>query len=47
MTADTGDARRRHYLAAGCDGYLAKPVTPDSIAAALSSISTGRRAGAV
>ena len=47
MTADSGDARRKHYLAAGCDGYLAKPVTPDSIAAALSAIATRRPAGAV
>jgi signal transduction histidine kinase/ActR/RegA family two-component response regulator len=33
MTADAGAAKRDHYLSAGCDGYLAKPVTPERIAA--------------
>ena len=43
MTADTGEVPRAAYLAAGCDGYLAKPVTPDRIAAALSSALALRR----
>ncbi len=46
MTADTGDVRRGHYLAAGCDGYLAKPITPERIATTLSSILTAPQAGA-
>ena len=43
MTADTGEVPRAAYLAAGCDGYLAKPVTPDRIAAALSAALAARR----
>eukprot|EP01031_Cornospumella_fuschlensis_P008645 gene8645-10656_t len=32
MTADATEAHRRRYLAAGMDGYLAKPLTPESVA---------------
>ena len=45
MTADAGAAKRALYLEAGCDGYLAKPVTPERIAAALSSTLAARQAG--
>jgi CheY-like chemotaxis protein len=31
MTADATDAHRRRYLDAGLDGYLAKPLTPESV----------------
>lgn len=31
MTADATDAHRRRYLEAGLDGYLAKPLTPESV----------------
>ena len=44
MTADGGEAARARYLAAGCNGYLAKPITPDSIATALSSATLARAA---
>jgi CheY-like chemotaxis protein len=32
MTADATEAHRRRYLAAGMDDYLAKPLTPESVA---------------
>ena len=32
MTADATEEHRRRYLAAGMDGYLAKPLTPESVA---------------
>lgn len=35
MTADAMDDQRDGYLAAGLDGYIAKPVTPDRIASEL------------
>lgn len=35
MTADATDAHRRHYLAAGLDDYLAKPLTPETLTAVL------------
>ncbi|MCE6961470.1 response regulator [Cereibacter sphaeroides] len=35
MTADAMEDQRDGYLAAGLDGYIAKPVTPDRIAAEL------------
>lgn len=31
MTADATDAHRRRYLDAGLDGYLAKPLTPETV----------------
>ena len=31
MTADATEAHRRQYLAAGMDGYLAKPLTPEAM----------------
>lgn len=31
FTADTGVADRQHYLDAGCDGYMAKPVSATSL----------------
>ena len=31
MTADATDTHRRTYLAAGLDGYLPKPLTPESV----------------
>ncbi|MGQ0564286.1 MAG: hypothetical protein ACT4OK_04365 [Gemmobacter sp.] len=46
MTADAGEARRAAYLAAGCDGYLAKPVTPDRVAATLAAVMGAGRVGA-
>ena len=45
MTADAGGVQRAQYLAAGCDGYLAKPVTPERIAAVLSDTLPKRQAG--
>lgn len=35
MTADATEAHRRKYLAAGMDGYLAKPLTPEAVAEVL------------
>lgn len=35
MTADATEAHRRHYLEQGLDGYVAKPLSPASLAAAL------------
>ena len=35
MTADATDDHRRAYLAAGLDGYVAKPLSPDQMAEAL------------
>ncbi len=32
MTADVTEAHRRRYLAAGMNGYLAKPLTPEAVA---------------
>jgi signal transduction histidine kinase/ActR/RegA family two-component response regulator len=46
MTADTGESKRAFYLAAGCNGYLAKPVTPERIAAALRATLPERPSGA-
>lgn len=31
MTADATDAHKRQYLAAGLDGHLAKPLTPEAV----------------
>ena len=36
MTADATEAHRRRYLAAGMDGYLAKPLTPEAVMGVLS-----------
>lgn len=33
MTADATEAHRNRYLAAGMDGYLAKPLTPEAVQA--------------
>lgn len=38
MTADALPEDRARYLAAGMDGYLAKPVTPERIAEALAAV---------
>lgn len=35
MTADATEDHRRRYLAAGLDGYLAKPLTPEAVRAVL------------
>jgi len=35
MTADATDIHKRDYLAAGLDGYVAKPLSPDRLAEAL------------
>jgi CheY-like chemotaxis protein len=35
MTADATEAHRRHYLQQGLDGYVAKPLSTASLAAAL------------
>jgi CheY-like chemotaxis protein len=32
MTADATEAHRKRYLAAGMNGYLAKPLTPEAVA---------------
>lgn len=41
MTADASDAHRAQYLAAGFDGYIAKPLTPESLMAGIIPHLTG------
>lgn len=43
MTADATEAHRRRYLAAGMDGYLAKPLTPESVAEMLARYAPAAR----
>jgi signal transduction histidine kinase len=43
MTADSMPGHRSRFLAAGLDGYLAKPLTPERLAEALAPV-VGRRA---
>jgi signal transduction histidine kinase len=38
MTADATEAHRRHYLQQGLDGYVAKPLSPFSLAAAIAPL---------
>lgn len=38
MTADVTDEGRRRYLAAGVDGYVAKPVSPEGLSASLRAV---------
>ncbi|QYK43232.1 MAG: response regulator [Paracoccaceae bacterium] len=45
MTADALPQDRARHMAAGLDGYLVKPVTPDSIAAALTPFLRRHAAG--
>lgn len=42
MTADAMPEDRDRYLAAGLDGYIAKPVTPERIAEVLAWVARGR-----
>jgi signal transduction histidine kinase/ActR/RegA family two-component response regulator len=43
MTADATEEHRRRYLAAGMDGYLAKPLTPESVAEMLARYAPAAR----
>ncbi len=46
MTADAMAGHRETYLGAGLDGYVAKPVTPDSLARALAPLLPAASRGA-
>ena len=41
MTADASDAHRAQYIAAGFDGYVAKPLTPETLQAAIVPLLAG------
>jgi CheY-like chemotaxis protein len=43
MTADATEEHQRRYLAAGMDGYLAKPLTPESVAEMLARYAPAAR----
>jgi CheY-like chemotaxis protein len=38
MTADAGEDRRRACLAAGFDGFVTKPISPELLAAAMQAV---------
>lgn len=43
LTADALEHQRAHFLAQGLDGYLAKPISPERIAAEVQRVLTGRK----
>ena len=38
MTADATEERRRHFMAAGLDGYVIKPLSPEVLGAAIRAV---------
>ena len=43
LTADTSDGARQRALAAGCDGYIPKPIDPDQFPAQVEAFLKGRK----